>query len=125
MRRLALALALALPLPAAAQEVLANYAAIIEVEDIYNSDGLRLTDVGQILQQDRANLHRFKIVQPGDEGDPLFGDAGMRARMPELIQNGWTDPQAARDILGGSAWVYVTVWGKAGRPHYIDVTLTR
>lgn len=120
-----LCLALSLPWPAAAQEALAITAAVIGVDDLYSSGGERLTELWQILRQDRANLHRCHLAQEGDEWDPVFGMQEMRARMRGLVQGGWTDPEAARDILRGDAWVFVTVWGKGGRPFHADVTFAR
>ncbi len=52
---------------------LASYYATIGREDFYNSSGSPLRDVGAVVQQDRANFHRFGLRHSGDETDPYFG----------------------------------------------------
>jgi len=125
MRLAALLLALAMPLPAAAQDIVASYVAVIGVDDLYNSDGQRLAEPWQVLRQDRANYHRFGLSQPGDEWDPVFGDAKNREAMERMVRSGRMDPRAARDILAGGATVVVTVWGRGSRGESVDVDVYR
>lgn len=119
------ALALLAPLAAHADEVVGEYAAYIGEDDLYNSKGERLTEPWQVLRQDRANYHKFKIRQPGDEGDPFFSDVDNRAAMETMVMNGSIERAAARDILRGDAMVYVTIWGRNGRGYSVDVTVSR
>jgi hypothetical protein len=124
----ALALALGLPLaaaPAAAQPFLGQYTAYIGAQDLYNSNGQRLTEHWQILRQDRANLHRFGISQPGDEWDPFFGSVDARAAMERMVMQGATDPVARQGIIGGNVMVVVQVYGWNGQPARVDVTVYR
>lgn len=77
---------------AAAQETVATYYAALGPQDYRNSSGAPLRDFGAILQQDRANYHRFNRRDPQDGGDPIFGDAGRRAMIPALFaahDNSW------------------------------------
>ncbi len=110
---------------AQAQEVVGSYAAYIGEDDLYNSQGERLTEPWQVLRQDRANYHKFKIRQRGDEGDPFFSDVNNRAAMEQMVMNGSIEAQAARDLLRGGATVYVTIYGHKGRGDYVDVTVVR
>lgn len=124
MKRILLAAALTLsPLPVAAQEVIASYYATLSANDLRNSRGARLSDVGSILQQDRANFHRFGIRDDGDGHDPLFGSAALRARMPDLYARGPGAPAYIVDLLreGQSRFVHVRVIGRGGQPAYIEV----
>jgi len=110
LRAAALAAFLALPAPLAAQEILASYGAYIGLDDLYNSDGARLTEPWQVLRQERANYHRFGIRQAGDEWDPLFASIDNRAAFEQMMRAGVITDQARRDILAGGAMIYVTVW---------------
>jgi hypothetical protein len=110
---------------AQAQEVIGSYAAYIGQQDLYNSDGARLSAPWQVLRQDRANFHRFGISQNGDEWDPFFGDANNRAAMEQMIMRGIMDPQAARDIMSGGATVVVTIYGSGNVGDYVNVDVYR
>lgn len=122
---LTLTLTLALPLPAAAQEVIGSYTAYIGQDDLYNSQGARLTRHWQVLRQDRANYHRFGIAQQGDEWDPFFGDVDNRAAMEQMLLSGHITSEASRAILGGGVFVTVYVYGSGGRGGYIEVDVFR
>jgi hypothetical protein len=78
--------------PAAAQEYgeLAWYSARIDVADMQNSRGQPLAKIGAVIQQDRANFHRFGIRQARDSDDGIFSDRAMRAALPNLV-----------DVVGG------------------------
>lgn len=120
----ALALALAgLVQPAAAQDLIGSYAAWIGQDDLYNSNGQRLSDPAQVLRQDRANYHRFGIAQPGDEWDPFFGSIDNRAAMEQMIRNGYVDPGAAAVLSSGGARVFVQVYGSGNVGTSIQVSV--
>ena len=115
-RHLLFALLLGLASPAAAQEyAVGSYRAFIGPEDLTNSRGVRLTDAVQVLRQDRANVHRFGIVHPGDETDAWFHQPDFRAAMASRFQaGGGIDPLTASIILNGSVPVVVTVYAING-----------
>ncbi len=92
-------------------EPIAFYEAYIGGADLYNSKGVRLTSAAQILRQDRANVHRFGIWQPGDQIDPIFGTYEAREVMTRVLERNGLDPQVARDIRRGDVMVYVEIWG--------------
>ena len=87
--------------PVLAQEVIGSYAAYIGEDDLYNSEGTRLSEPWQVLRQDRANFHRFGLAQDGDEWDPFFEDADNREAMENMIMRGYVDPDAERMLLSG------------------------
>mgnify|MGYP001822592067 CR=1 FL=1 len=99
------AVALTLALPATAQET-GSYLTFISANDIYNSSGTRLTTVGAIIQQDRANYHRFGIPDADDNGDPWFGNAALRATLSGARISASNDGSIGR-ILEGRALVVV------------------
>lgn len=106
-----------------AQQVLDSYVAVIGSQDRFNSSGTALTQVGQILAQDRANFHRFGVRQQGDTADRTFLTTEGRASIPALLGGGFVDPAATRAILGEQdAPVLVEVLGSGGRVTRLRVT---
>ncbi|MEL7115313.1 MAG: hypothetical protein AAGP08_06930 [Pseudomonadota bacterium] len=75
-----MALALATS-PAAAQQIIAEYRTMLGPHDMRNASGARLTDLCAIVQQDRANYHRFGMRDELDSFDAAFSDPAMRAKM--------------------------------------------
>ncbi len=111
-RVLALAVFTALAsLPAAAQNYLGTYTAWISNQDLYNSNGQRLTEAWQIVRQDRANVHRFNRIDAGDAIDGWFANANARAALEQALRNGGIDPGSRTLILQGNSWVQVDLWG--------------
>lgn len=86
--------------------LLGQYNAEISRRDTVNSSGTRLTSVGLILQQDRANVHRFGRADNGDGHDDMFGSAESRALIPRWLHQ--VEPAAASRIRGGNGG-YITV----------------
>lgn len=97
------------PAPVKAQ-VLESYTAFIGPNDVFNSRGARLTEPWQIVRQDRANYHRFRVRDNGDQGDSFFASANNRARMEQLIRSGHIDGNAARQIVNGNVWIRVDIY---------------
>lgn len=118
-------LAVGVATAAMADTLLGGYWAYIGRADLFNSGGERLATAAQVLQQDRANLHRFGISQAGDEWDPFFGSYETRSAIARLVRQGGIGPRA-RDVLrGGGGRVYVKVFGtNAGRLTRLQVTLS-
>lgn len=74
---------LALMAPEArAQDQIGYYHATLGPQDMVNSSGQRLADFCAIVQQDRANYHRFHRRDPEDGGDPFFATPEARAQIP-------------------------------------------
>ena len=127
-RRLAVVLALA-PLPGLvatptrADSLIGSYIAFIGQDDLFNSQGKRLTAPWQVLRQDRANFHRFGVSQPGDEWDPYFGVAANRATLERMVRNGRIEAWAGKALLRGGVMVEVRIYGtgKVGRRVEVDV----
>lgn len=119
-------LALLVPQEAAAQQTAATYFAALGPQDHVNSSGAPLGSFAAILQQDRANYHRFGRRDAHDEGDPFFGDAEVRAMIPALFaagDNGWWAAQPIRPPTGQplDADIIVFVCATQGRLSHIIV----
>lgn len=98
-----------------------SYTAYIGREDLYASDGVRLSQPWQILRQDRANVHRFGISQPGDSDDRFFASASNRAAMERMVMQGSISPAAARAIVTGGVTVDVSIYGDGRTGRYLDI----
>lgn len=111
-----------MPAPAAANQIMEAYYTEIGPEDRRNSRGARLADPGAVLQQDRANFHRFGIRHAGDEGDVFFANRSLRAQIPGLYRAGRRDANIERLLTaGGNFGIVVFVCGPAGVPTHINV----
>ena len=110
--------------PAAdAVELLDDYYAYIGRDDLYNSRGGRLTEAWQVIRQDRANYHRFRIRQRGDESDTFFSSKRNRAIAERMIRNGRISRSAARDVVRGGVIIHVEIYGEGRRGMYLNVTV--
>jgi len=119
----------ALASTAAAQQTVAAYYAALGPQDWYNSQGTQLRDFGAILQQDRANYHRFGRADPYDDGDPFFGDGETRAMIPALFaagDDGWWSDWVRRvsppTSLPVEAHILVFVCASGGRLTHLIVS---
>ncbi len=88
-------------------ELLGSYYAMIGSQDLVSSAGARLRTVAAILQQDRANMHRFRRFDPQDDSDQLFQSAASRALIPRWL--GPVDRATTAAILRGNVDVRVHV----------------
>ena len=102
----------------------ARFSAMISASDYFNSSGARVTGVGPVLQQDRANVHRFGIVNSGDDIDRGFGDRATRARIPALYANGAGSEEIDRMIARGETFTMsVLVCGYGANPSAIYLSV--
>ncbi|UWQ21016.1 hypothetical protein [Jannaschia sp. W003] len=117
-----LTLATALAPAAAPAQVMASYYATIGDEDRRNSRGARLADPAAVIQQDRANFHRFGIRHEGDHSDPFFANPDLRAQIPALYARGRRFGPMEQAILSpGPHYVLVFVCGPRSQPTHINV----
>ena len=101
---------------ASAQEEFGSYFTVLSTQDMYNSSGKLLTDFCQIVQQDRANYHRLKRRDEGDEGDPFFSLAEARQVISQSCYIASGQDYIVDDVMGGfPRYVWVQVIGKGGR----------
>ncbi len=109
--------------PANAQTVIGGYRAVIGQADLMNSRGVILTHPWQVVRQDRANVHRFGISQPGDEGDPWFASGEMRTALESWVRYSAMSPATGAEIMAGGGTIYVEVLGQGSRASGVRVTL--
>lgn len=73
--------------------ILESYVAYLGPRDEVNSLGQRLFYLHQMIEQDRANVHEFNIVDPEDRLDSLFHSFGMRTQLSKnLSEKGAVGP---------------------------------
>lgn len=118
----ALVAAMAVSGAARADELLESYNAYIGQDDLYNSSNERLTQPWQVIRQDRANVHRFGIRQPGDDVDGFFASARNRDLAERMIRNGRIERSAARSLLNGDVHISVEIW-RGADGDYLNVTV--
>ncbi|MEM8654768.1 MAG: hypothetical protein AAGF36_08475 [Pseudomonadota bacterium] len=103
---------LSLGTPAKAHDLIAAYHAVLADVDLLNSSGAPLVHFCDVLQQDRVNVHRFGRAHELDDGDPLFGDAELRALIAPMCRAAGGFPVLADGLRRfGSKYVYVQIYG--------------
>ena len=120
---LALGLALASVMPAGAQQIIGEYYALLGPQDMRNSRGQRLGNFCAVVQQDRANFHRFGRGDDLDSWDPVFADKAMRARIAGncRVQSGYEYiPRAV--MSGETRYIWVRILGRGGVPTQLLIT---
>lgn len=121
-RLFAILFAVVMPLTAQAQQIIDSYYAVIGPQDRYNSSGALLGSMGAILQQDRANLHRFGRGDIDDDYDRYFSDAGVRSQIPALYAAGRQDQIIEQTVLRGPGLrIVVFLCGNNGVISYLTV----
>jgi hypothetical protein len=107
---------------AKADELIESYGAYIGQDDLYNSSNARLTQPWQVIRQDRANVHRFGISQPGDDTDSFFASARNRELAERMISHGRIERSAARRLLQGDVRIEVEIW-RGADGDYININV--
>ncbi len=97
-----------------------DYKTTISNIDRHNSKGVRLRTVGAILRQDRANFHRFKLKDPGDEGDSALWHPKRRAIFERAVNNRLPSP-INKNILGNEEIKLDILFNFCGRKPYAGV----
>ncbi|MEL6451997.1 MAG: hypothetical protein AAFQ19_12110 [Pseudomonadota bacterium] len=107
--------------PVSAQNMMFEYYTMLTPQDTYNSRGAPLNDVCGIVQQDRANVHKFGRIDAGDNLDPFFTTAERRAMIAGRCQYSKTHHTVARIRSGTIGFVLVRVFGNGSTVSRIDI----
>ncbi|ETW13380.1 hypothetical protein ATO8_09211 [Roseivivax marinus] len=99
---------------AKAQSVMFEYYATLSPRDTYSSQGVPFDDVCAIVQQDRANVHRFGNPD-GDEPDSFFTTPERRAMIAGKCDYDRTHHTAERIRSQNIGFVLVRVYGSGGQ----------
>jgi hypothetical protein len=102
------------------------YIARLSSVDHFNSKGKRLNSAASIINQDRANYHRFKKRDSADQYDVLFSERKNRDWFGELLSRCLKDRKLKNAILDHTPLVRVTVTtypGEIGYNHSVIVEL--
>ncbi|MGB7240792.1 MAG: hypothetical protein WBC93_01735 [Sulfitobacter sp.] len=112
------ALVCAAPVIGQAETLMVDYYSLLGPADAYNSRGVPLNDLCAIVQQDRANWHRFGNREQYDGGDFFFDSTDRRAMIAGRCQydpSYYANPGARIRNGTRSFYVYVQVFGNNGR----------
>lgn len=102
---------------AQAQTFMGEFYAYIGPSDHWNSRGVRLGDFGSILQQDRANFHRFGIRDQFDTHDYIFGTLAARSRIPSIWQVRRGSEYVINRVMSGQdQYLRIEIYGTRGVP---------
>ncbi len=104
-------------------ELVESYMAVLSERDHLNSRGERLTDAAAIIRQDRANYHKLRKRDPGDEGDGYFADANNREALENLIKGGSSTKAALRAITKGTPAVLVQIFRTPAGTYFVNVSV--
>ncbi len=121
MFRIAFAVFILFSSPVSAQQFMGSYFTSIGPQDHFNSSGTRLSEPCAMIQQDRANFHRFNKRDADDQSDPFFGDSAARAVIGQSCRLQHSSQAYLVDVLrrGGSAYLHVQVYGNNGRVDFV------
>lgn len=95
-----------------------TYYARISKRDHYGKNGQKLKGAGIILQQDRANYHKYHKRDREDTGDGFFDTRANRDKIKRMLARGYTSKKTLDAIRYSTPFVKVKIY-----PNYIDVTL--
>ena len=95
-----------------------TYYAKISQRDHYGARKQKLKDAGTILQQDRANYHKYHRRENKDTGDSFFNTRSNRNKIGRMLTRGSTSQNTVNAIRHGTPLVKVEIYRD-----YIDVTL--
>ena len=119
---LAVALLIVAGASAQARSYVVSYEAFIGPADLYNSKGVRLRSAAAIIQQDRANVHRFGVIDFGDSIDPFFTTVARRQALSRRLQGQISGPVARAIRRGG---VTLLVHAQVSNGRVVDVWFER
>lgn len=103
------------------RELLGSYVALLSANDRTNSSGAPLTAAAGVIQQDRANVHRFNSADREDEPDGFFRTRDQRSKIPQLIEAGELPGLLARRAVTENVRVKVEIYGRSGVPEALYV----
>jgi hypothetical protein len=87
-----------------------RYITRIGPHDHYNSSGQLLKKPQDIIRQDRANYHLFKVRDPEDHYDSFFKTKKHRALIGRMIKNGKSSKKTLQKILNGDPLIEVELY---------------
>lgn len=68
-----------------------TYKTVIGEHDLKSSSGQNLNTLGAFVRQDRANFHKFRLRDAGDEPDAVLSDEKKRAELEQAVNRAYPD----------------------------------
>lgn len=107
---------------ASADTTISSYQAVFSNKDFFSSSGASLKGTAAVIQQDRANFHKFFKRDGIDTDCGFFSSAANRAQIPAMLKRGGV----SESLLGGpddeSLWG-VTIMQNNNGQYYLIVNL--
>ncbi|MCB9993957.1 MAG: hypothetical protein H6873_09910 [Hyphomicrobiaceae bacterium] len=104
---------------ARADSMLGSYQAYLSPHDHFNSSGVRLTTAAQVLQQDRANYHRYGTGDYDDQYDNYFTSLTHRGLMTNMVDRGGMASSVRQLIVNNNVMVWVEIWQGGSGPYVL------
>lgn len=108
-----------------AQDTLVEYFSLLSPTDAFNSRGQPLDDLCAIVQQDRANWHRFNKRDQNDSADWFFDSTDRRAMIAGKCEfdRSYFGNAGARIRSGERQfYVFVRVYGSNGVVRRVQIS---
>ncbi|MEM7213318.1 MAG: hypothetical protein AAF479_15770 [Pseudomonadota bacterium] len=106
---------------AKADSIIVEYFTTLSVKDTYNSRGKPLNSVCAIVQQDRANVHKFGNPD-GEQPDAFFTTAARRAMISGKCAYDRTHHTVDRIRSQFIGFVLVRVFGSGARVTRVEIS---
>lgn len=92
------------------KSIVVEYTTKLSKTDHYNSKGKFLNDAPAIIQQDRANYHKFHKRDPEDEGDSYFTTLEKRFEITRYLHSVGMSKHDSQRIINGSPKIRVMLF---------------
>ena len=107
---------------ASADTTISSYHAVFSNKDFFSSNGARLKGTAAVIQQDRANFHKFFKRDGSDTDCGFFSSAANRAQIPAMLKRGGVPESLLREIDEESLWG-ITIMQNNNGQYYLIVNL--
>ena len=87
-----------------------TYFAKIGQQDKYNSKNQKIDDVAAILQQDRANFHKYHKADSQDTDGGYFNTLKNRGKIKQMLQRGTISDTTRDAILNKNPYIQVIIY---------------
>ena len=99
-----------------------SYNAMFTNKDFTNSSGAKISGTAAVIQQDRANYHKFNKKDELDTGSGFFNSVSRRSQIPAMLKRGGVSNKLIRQPDPESLWKFTIMENSNGK-YYLVVEL--